>query len=348
MPAERHFVLGGTMRALRFHVCALLGLLCAAGAASAEGAEWRVVPGAPPLRVRFEDGGAQAPCPELGDTPAVAAMECWSARVDRAVSRRSSPLARESGLACVSGWEIAAAGEGSCPGEAARCVRPAVGLLESVDEKLPIDSNIQAAWALADELSQEYTAFQLLRSGHALNPHRPRIAGITLSQGLLVLYRAHALSDVKRELEAGGCATEHLLPYFDLADLVIEEVGGSDVPAILETHPPMGREWVRRFHRVQLAVIGADASVKPDGEWRQDCEKASAIGPRVGRLDADINVWCGYAYERLGMLDAALEHWHLARRSANHPEAASYADRHLRRAHAGQPVADVLADGGGE
>jgi hypothetical protein len=335
------------MRALRLHLCLFI-LLGAAGVASAQGAGRLVVPGVPPLYLRFEDAGGRSPCPALGATPAAAAVECWSAQVDRAVSKRSSRPASQPSLACVSAWEITPAGQGACPDDAAQCVRPDTGLFERPSRSLPIDSNIQAASALSADLAWEYTAFQVLRNGYALNPHRPRIAGLALSQGLLVLHRAHALAAVKQKLEAGGCATEHLLPYFDLAQRVTEEVGRSDVPAILESHPPMGREWARRFHRVQLAVIGADGAVRPDGKWREDCEKASALGPRVGRLDADVNVWCGYAYEQLEMFDAALEHWHLARRSANHPEAAAYADRHLARARAVEPDGDVLADGGGE
>ncbi len=333
------------MRALRLHLVLLI-LLGATGVASAQGSGWRVVPGTPSLHLRFEDASGRAPCPGLSATPAAAAVECWSAQVDRAVSKRTSPLVSEPALACVGAWEITPAGEGACPGEAAQCVRPDAGLFESLDRRLPIDSNIKAVWALTAELAGEYTAFQVLRNGHALNPHRPRIAGLALSQGLLVLHRAHAVAAVERKLETGGCATEHLLPYFDLAQRVTEEVGRSDVPAILETHPPMGREWARRFHRVQLAVIGADAAVRPDGKWREDCEKASALGPRVGRLDADVNAWCGYAYEQLGMVDAALEHWRLARRSANHPEAAAYADRQLALVQAVEPDGEVLADGG--
>ena len=335
------------MRALRLHLVLFI-LLGTAGAASAQGSSWRVVPGVPSLHLRFEEGGDQAPCPGLSATPDHSAVECWSAQVDRAVSKRTTPLTAESSLACVGGWKIMRAGEGPCPGEAAHCVRPEAGLFEPLEPRLPIDSNIQAVRALTGELAREYTAFQVLRNGHALNPHRSRIAGLALSQGLLVLHRAHALADVMRELEAGGCATEHLLPYFDLAARVTEEVGSSDVPAILETHPPVGREWARRFHRVQLAVMGARAGVPPNGKWREDCERASALGSRVGRLDADVNVWCGYAYERLGMLEAALEHWHLARRSANHPEAASYADQHLGSALLEASDGDVSADGGGE
>lgn len=338
------------MRAFRSHftVVILLGLALIAGGASADGSGWRVVPGVPPLHLRFEEGDTPAPCPVLGATPAQAAVECWSAQVDRAVSRRTTPLTPEPALACVGTWEIEVPGTAACPSEAAQCVRPVVGAFESLDQRLPIGSNIQAVWALTDELAREYTAFQVLRNGNALNPHRPRIAGLALSQGLLVLYRAHSLVTVSRTLEAGGCATDHLAPYVELAARVTEEVGRSDVPAILETYPPMGREWARRFHRVQLAVIGADPAVRLSGKWRDDCEQASAIGARVGRLDADVNVWCGYAYEQLGMFDAALEHWHLARRSPNHPEAASYADQHLEQARSTPPEGERLADGGGE
>ncbi len=306
-----------------------IGLLAPAPSA-ASGDGWRAVPSVAGLHLRFEDSGDAAPCASLGARPNAGAVECWVAYVDRSVSRRSTPLTQETSLACVAGWEVAVPGQGNCPGDAARCVRPAISLFDSLAPDLPIDTNISATWALASDLAGEYTAFQVLRNGHALNPHRPRIAGLALSQGMLALYRAHAITLLKRGLEGGACATDHLEPYFALAARVTEELGRSDVPAILETFPPTGREWARRFHRVQLAVTGRPGGVAPTGKWREDCEKAAAIGPAVGRLDADVNVWCGYAYEQLDMTDAAFEHWRLARRSPNHPEAASYANRRLQ------------------
>jgi hypothetical protein len=205
-----------------------------------------------------------------------------------------------------------------------------VSLFQSLAPGLPIGTNISAAWALTVDLAREYTAFRTLRSGYALNPHRPRIGGLALSQGTLVLYRAHALTELRRALEAGGCGVEHLAPYFDLADRVIDEVARSDLPSILESYPPPGREWARRFHRVQLAVLGGSGGMRLGGKWRDDCERAATMGAAIGRLDADVNVWCGYAYELAEMPDAAAPHWRLARQSANHPEAASYASRRLQ------------------
>lgn len=304
------------------------GLFATSPAAADEA--FRVVPSVPGLHVRFEDGGEAAPCAALGQTPSATAVECWSAHVDRSVSRRPSSLESDAALACVDAYESLAPGQAGCPRDAAQCVRPRLAVFESLKPGLPVDTNIAAAWAMAADLAREYTAFQVLRNGYALNPHRPRIAGLALAEGMLVLSRAQAITALKRSLEDGGCATDHLSPYFDLASRVTEEVGGSDVPAILETHPPPGREWARRFYRVQLAVLGAVQGIRADGRWREDCERATAIGAAVGRLDADVNVWCGYAYEQLGMSDAAMEHWRLARRSPNHPEAASYADRYLK------------------
>jgi hypothetical protein len=311
--------------------------------ASAEGDASRAVPAVPELNLRFEDGGEAAPCAALPVTPSETAVECWSAYVDRAVSKRSSPLTDESELACIEVWEVVLPGERGCPADAARCVRPQTELFEKVAPGIPVDTNISATWALTSELAREYTAFQVLRNGHALNPLRPRIAGLALSQGMLVLYRAHAIRDLQDQLESAGCATEHLDPYFAQASRVTDEVGRSDVPAILESFPPLGREWSRRFRRVQLEVIGRGEGVRASGKWREDCEKAASIGPDVGRLDADVNVWCGYAYEQLDMPEAALEHWRLARRSPHHPEAASYANGRLKIAPAepGETTAEV-------
>ena len=310
----------------------LLALLevAAARPAGADDSGIRVVPSAPGLHLRFEDSGEAAPCEVLGQTPSGSAVECWSAQVDRAVSRRPSSLTTETALACIEAFETAPPGHAGCPKDAAVCVKPSLAFYESLAPGLPLDSNIAAGWAMAADLSREYTAFQVLRNGYALNPHRPRIAGLALSEGMLVLYRAHAILAVERRLRENGCATEHLAPYFELATRVTDEVGGSDLPTILETHPPQGREWARRFRRVQLAVLGAVAGIHADGKWREDCERATAVGAAVGRLDADVNAWCGYAYQQLGMADEAMEHWRLARRSPNHPEAASYADRNLQ------------------
>ena len=323
------------MRVLRTHRSRCLLLAFAAllsgipAGAGADDDSWRAVLAAPALQLRFEDSGRASPCAPLPATPDPEAVACWAAHVDRSVSKRSSPLTSETKLACVGAWEVIAPEQGGCPSDAARCVRPELGLFDKLAADLPIDTNISATWALSEDLAREYTAFQTLRSGHALNPHRPRIAGLALSQGMLVLYRAHAISELRRELEAEGCAVEHLEPYLELAEQVALEVGRSDVPAILETFPPLGREWARRFHRVQLAVIGGSAGVRASGKWQSDCEKAREIGPEVGRLDADVNVWCGYAYEQSGTPDLAAEHWRLARRSPNHPAAASYATRRL-------------------
>jgi hypothetical protein len=305
-------------------------LLLAPAAAFAAADASRAVPAVPDLHLRFEDAGEVAPCAGLPVTPSESAVECWSAYVDRSASKRSSSLTAESELACVEIWDVAQPGERGCPQDAARCVRPQTEFFESVSPGLPVDTNISATWALTSDLAREYTAFQVLRNGHALNPHRPRIAGLALSQGMLVLYRAHAIRDLESQLESAGCATEHLDPYFALASRVTDEVGGSDVPDILESFPPLGREWARRFRRVQLEVIGRPGGIRATGKWRDDCEKAATIGPAVGRLDADVNVWCGYAYEKLDMPDAALEHWRLAQRSPHHPEAASYANRRLK------------------
>lgn len=302
-----------------------LQLLVSTAAARAEGDAWRALPQVPALQLRFEEAGPPAPCAALAASADPAAVECWEAYVHRAASRRSSPLTAEVDLACVERWDLTPPGQGGCPGDAARCVRPTVGLFARVPEDLPIDSNVSAAWAMAEELAREYTAFQVLRSGHALNPHRPRISGLALSQGMLVLYRAEAIAALGRQLAGSGCATDHLDPYLELAGRVTDELGRSDVPAILETHPPAGREWARRFYRVQLAVLGSRDGVDPGGGWQQDCEKAASIGPAVGRLDADVNVWCGVAYEHLDMPGVASLHWQLARRSPHHPEAASYA-----------------------
>jgi len=195
----------------------------------------------------------------------------------------------------------------------------------------------------------------MLRNGQALNPHRPRIAGLALAQGMLVLRHAHALVAATRDLEADGCATDHMQPYALVAERATQEVGATDLRRILETYPPPGREWARRFHRVQLEVLGrSDGPRASAGGWREDCQRALALGPRVGSLDADVNVWCGYAYERLRMRDEAFEHWVLARRSANHPEASSYADEHLKRPRetgietAARDGRGVSADGGGQ
>ncbi len=308
---------------------ALAGLAGGAAPAAADPDGWRAVPAVPELHVRFEDSEHGAPCAPLGTTPTPAAVECWAAYVDRAVSKRSSPLTTEINLACVAKWEDTGPGQGGCPGDAARCVRPALGIFERVPEDLPIDTNISATWALATDLAREYTAFQTLRSGHALNPHRPRIAGLAVSQGMLVLYRAYAITALRRQLEAETCGRDHLQPYFDLARQVTQELGGSDVPEILDSYPAPGQLWARRFYRVQLEVLGRADGIRPAQDWKQDCEKAAEVGRRVGRLDADLNVWCGYAYELLGQSDEAFIHWQLARRSPNHPEASSFAKRRL-------------------
>jgi hypothetical protein len=306
-----------------------IGLLAPAPVVAA-GAEWRAVPSVGELHLRFEASGQAAPCALLGAAPDASTIECWVAHVDRSVARRSSPLTEETTLACVVEWEIEQPGKGSCPADTDRCVRPDVGLFDSLTHGLPIDTNIATTWALTADLATQYTVFHALRNGRALNPHRPRLAGLALSQGMLVLYRAHAITLLRHRLEEGGCGTQHLESYFALAAQVTDELGRSDVPEILETFPPAGREWERRFHRVQLAVTGRGGRVSPTGRWREDCEKAAAVGRQVGRLDADVNVWCGYAYEQLDMPEAAFEHWRLARRSPNHLEAASYANRRLR------------------
>ncbi len=315
--------------------------IAAVSPVAADGGDWRALLPAPELHVRFEDGDQGAPCAALPSTPDPSAVECWAAYVDRAVSKRTSPLTEESELACIEEWEVVEPLQAGCPWDAARCVRADVGLFERVPDELPIDTNISATWALAAELAREYTAFQTLRSGHALNPHRPRISGLALSQGMLVLYRAQAISALRRELEAGDCGTDHLEPYFELASRVAEEVGRSDVPEILETFPEPGREWSRRFHRVQLAVLARNDAVRADGAWREDCSKARELGMRVGRLDADVNVWCGYAYELVGEPDHATLHWTLARHSPHHPEAASYAARRLGIVGPGRTTAEL-------
>jgi hypothetical protein len=275
--------------------------------------------------------------------------------VDRSVAALESPLASQPELACVPRWEITEAGHAGCPGDAARCVRPDAGLFSSVGP-IPIAGNIRAARNAAAAMSREYTTFQSLRNAQAINSHRPRISGLALSQGMLVLHHAYSLASVEQALEAGGCATEHLSPFFELASWVTDEVGGTDVPHVLESYPPPGREWARRFHRVQLEVLGRRGAIRETGAWREDCEKAAELGERVGTLDADLHVWCGYAYELLEMPDAALEHWESARRSPNHPEASSYANEHLRRP-APQPGIETAAhlppiaapeDGGGQ
>lgn len=320
------------MRALvartAFLFCFQLVVLLPAVRAEA-GDAWRAVPRVPELALRFDPADGAAPCAALPANVAPDVVECWSAYVDRAAGRRSSPLTAETNLACVEHWEVTPAGQGGCPGDAARCVRPAVGPFERMPADLPIDSNVSAAWAMAADLAREYTAFQALRSGHALNPHRPRIAGLALSEGMLVLYRAEAIAALGRQLAASGCARDHLEPYLELAAHVTREIGSSDVPRILEGYPPAGREWARRFYRVQLAVLASPTAPRPGGGWQQDCEKAASLGSDVGRLDADVNVWCGVAYERLDMPGVASLHWRLARRSPNHPEAASYASERL-------------------
>ena len=314
------------VRALVLPAVLLAGSLAAGDAAANDG--WRALPQVPKLHLRFEDGEAAAPCAALPETPDPSDVACWTTYVDRAAARRSSPLTAETELACVETWQVARPG-GACPADAAACVRPELGVFESLAPGLPVDSNVSAVWALSVEMAREYTAFQVLRSGHALNPHRPRIAGLALSQGMLVLYRAHAIHALGESLADAGCADEHVRPYLELAGRVTDEVGRSDVPAILETYPPPGREWARRFHRIQLAVLGRADGVRPGGAWQEDCEKAASVGPAVGRLDADVNVWCGYAYEQLGMPGVATLHWQLARRSPHHPEAASFASRRL-------------------
>jgi hypothetical protein len=168
---------------------------------------------------------------------------------------------------------------------------------------------------------------------------------------MLVLYRANALTRLRGQLKRESCGVEHLEPYFDLAVQITSEVGGSDLPEILEFYPPQGRPWTRRFYRVQLEVLGRAGDVRsaPEAAWRKDCEKAADPGSRVGRLETDVNVWCGYAYELLGDSDAATLHWRLARHSPNHPEAAAFAlhrlDARYRTEPGATPDPDVAAGG---
>ena len=156
-------------------------VLAVPGHADDGGKDWRVAPKPPELQLRFEDRGEKAPCPDFGATPATETIECWAAHVDRALSRDASGLAEVDRLACLPAWEITEPGQGGCPEEAARCVRPKAGLFEGVPSDLPIGSNIRAAWATAVDLAREYTTFQLIRNGQALNPHRPRISGLAIS-----------------------------------------------------------------------------------------------------------------------------------------------------------------------
>ena len=319
-------------RAARFWIHLSTALLLAVPlTANAASDEWQVLQAVPELPVRFADSDNGDPCGALPSTPDPAVVECWAAYVDRTVSMRTSPLTEIFNLACVESWDVVQPGEAGCPGDSARCVRPDVGLFERVPENLPIDSNISTVWALTAEVAKEYTAFQTLRSGHALNDHRPRISGLAVSHGMLVLHRANTVLDLSRQLADEGCSAEHLEPYFELASRVTRDLGSSDLPEILETYPAAGQPWSRRFYGVQLEVLGRAGEVRTGAEehWRKHCEKASDKGRRVGKLDADVNVWCGRAYEMVGDADAAGHHWLLASRSPNHPEAAAYALRRL-------------------
>jgi hypothetical protein len=310
-----------------------LVLLGVAGRTVAESgpapSEWHALQAVPELPVRYADADYGDPCGTLSSTPDSAVIDCWAAYVDSAVDepQGSTALTEMYNLACVESWDVVERNVAGCPASSARCVRPDVGLFERVPEDLPIAANISAVWGRTEQMARQYTAFQTLRSGHALNDHRPRISGLAVSQGMLVLLQANSILAIRRQLEDEGCGIAHLEPYFDLALQVTRNLGARDVPEILETYPSQGRSWTRKFYVVLLEVLGRAGQVRPgaDEAWREFCTQASDAGRKVGRLDADLNVWCGRAYEMVGDDEAAGHHWLLASRSANHPDAAAWA-----------------------
>jgi hypothetical protein len=240
-------------------------------------------------------------------------------------------------LACIPGWEVDERPKLStdprpsgCPADIEECVRPVVAFGQSLELQLPIAANLDTAYERAAAVASAYTDFQSLRRGHSRNRHTSKVAALALNQGILVLYRVQELLAIERGLRARDCSTRHLSSYFDFARTVIEELAGSDVPAIMESYPPRQRVWERRLYLLQMHLLGRIGPLNPQGSWHSICEKVSADGSELFQLDADLNAWCGFAYAEVDEAGSAAEHWQAARKSSNHPVAASYGSWALR------------------
>ncbi len=347
-------------------------VLPSAGLAESLSSKWYWTPPPAELNISFEEQNRQHECSELERNPSGAQVECWARYLNRETSRvYGAQKDSRTPLACFeNGWVVRSAAQielespgasASCggKGDRARCVRPALGKgpvfgLFGGDEyppSIPIQATIDRVSEDTDAMVHEYTAFQYLRRGHSRNRHTRKIAALAMTHGMLVLYRAQKVLEIERRLlapsdggegatgavspAAGRCGVSFLLPYFARAREVVEEIGGADIPAILDSYPPPNAPWSRRLFEVQLALLGSPSGPPPTGSWTAQCDEvAGAAGDLDGR-DADLNAWCGYGFWSQGDLGRATRHWQAARKSASHPDAASYANFAIRRARPG-------------
>jgi len=315
---------------------------------------WYVVLPEPELLVRFpapEGDGARPPidCPELLANATRDQIECWAQDLQRRATRVYDDQRSEAmGLACFdSGWVVKRPAavqsdpddSAGCIGSAGLCVRPALkrgGLFSlgrgDVAPDVPIQQTIDRAYAQTRALAEEYTGYQYLRRGYGENRHNDKIAALAMSNGLLVLYRAQMVLHFERELRRGGCGAAFLQSYFALARSVVDEVGGNDLPLLLEAWPPPSKRWTRRLYQLELALLGSPDGVDPKGDWNALCDELSTTQDDLEGRDADLHAWCGYALARSGDDDRAEAHWWLARRSGSHPDASSWASAALRHA----------------